>query len=55
MNASRASRTIDRLFEAFLADHEIRCSPKIFARYEAIIRFYRSYLERGPPGRPEAR
>src|SRR4051794_39275326 len=45
MSTPRPDRTIDRLFEEFLADQEARLSPKTFDKYETIIRLYRSYLE----------
>jgi hypothetical protein len=46
----KTSKTIDQLFEEFLADQKARLSPKTYARYEQIIFLYRSYLERYWPG-----
>ena len=46
----KTSKTIDQLFEEFLADQKARLSPKIQARYEQIIDLYRAYLERDWPG-----
>jgi hypothetical protein len=45
MNTSKPDRTIDQLFEEFLADQEARLSPKTFDKYEGIIDLYRRYLE----------
>jgi hypothetical protein len=45
MNTTKPDKTIDQLFEEFLADQEARLSPKTFDRYEGIIHLYRSYLE----------
>src|SRR3954454_11161922 len=45
MNTPRPDKTINQLFEEFLADQEARLSPKTFDRYEQIIHLYRSYLE----------
>src|SRR4051794_5168868 len=50
MSTPRPDRTIDRLFEEFLADQEARLSPKTFDKYEGIIHLYRSYLESYWPG-----
>jgi hypothetical protein len=46
MNTPKPDKTIDQLFEEFLADQEARLSPKTFDKYEGIIHLYRSYLER---------
>src|SRR4051794_18167625 len=46
MNTPKPDKTIDQLFEEFLADQEARLSPKTFDKYERIIHLYRSYLER---------
>ena len=45
MNTPKPDKTIDQLFEAFLADQEARLSLKTFDKYEGIIHLYRSYLE----------
>ena len=45
MNTPKPDKTIDQLFEEFLADQEARLSPKTFDKYEGIIHLYRSYLE----------
>jgi hypothetical protein len=45
MNSPKSGKTIDRLFEEFLADQEARLSPKTLDKYEGIIDLYRSYLE----------
>jgi hypothetical protein len=45
MNTPKPDKTIDNLFEEFLADQEARLSPKTFDKYEGIIHLYRSYLE----------
>ena len=45
MSTPKPDRTIDQLFEEFLADQEARLSPKTFDKYEGIIHLYRSYLE----------
>jgi len=50
MNTPRPDKTIDQLFEGFLADQEARLSPKTYDKYEGIIHPYRSYLERYWPG-----
>ena len=46
MNTSKPDKTIDQLFEEFLADQEARLGSKTFDKYEGIIHLYRSYLER---------
>ena len=50
MNTPKPDKTIDQLFEGFLADQEARLSPKTFDKYEGIIHLYRSYLESYWPG-----
>ena len=45
MSTPKPDKTIDQLFEEFLADQEARLSPKTFDKYEGIIHLYRSYLE----------
>ena len=50
MSTPKPDKTIDQLFEGFLADQEARLSPKTFDKYEGIIHLYRSYLERYWPG-----
>ena len=45
MNTPKPDKTIDQLFEKFLADQEARLSPKTYDKYEGIIHLYRSYLE----------
>jgi hypothetical protein len=45
MNSFKPDKTIDQLFEEFLADQEARLSPKTLDKYEGIIHLYRSYLE----------
>ena len=50
MNTPKPDKTIDQLFEEFLADQEARLSPKTFDKYEGIIHLYRSYLESYWPG-----
>ncbi len=45
MDTPKPDKTIDQLFEEFLADQEARLSPKTFDKYEGIIHPYRSYLE----------
>ena len=45
MSTPRPDKTIDRLFEEFLADQEVRLTPKTFDKYDGIIHLYRSYLE----------
>ncbi len=50
MNTPKPDKTIDQLFEGFLADQEARLSPKTFDKYEGTIHLYRSYLERYWPG-----
>src|SRR4051812_27881180 len=50
MSTPKPDKTIDRLFEQFLADQEARLSPKTFDKYEGIIHLYRSYLESYWPG-----
>ncbi len=51
MSTPKPDRTIDQLFEEFLADQEARLSPKTFDKYEGIIHLYRSYLESYWPDR----
>jgi len=46
----KTAKTIDQLFDEFLADQKARLSPKVQARYEQIIDLYRAYLERYWPG-----
>src|SRR3954462_2457828 len=50
MSTPKRGKTINQLFEEFLADQEARLSPKTFDKYETIIRLYRSYLESYWPG-----
>jgi len=50
MSTPEPDKTIDQLFEEFLADQVARLSPKTFDKYEGIIHLYRSYLERYWPG-----
>jgi hypothetical protein len=45
MNTPKPKRTIDQIFDEFLADQEARLSSKTFDKYEGIIHLYRSYLE----------
>ncbi len=45
MSTPKPDKTIDQLFEEFLADQEARLSPKTFDKYDGIIHLYRSYLE----------
>ena len=45
MSTPKPDKTIDQLFEEFLADQEARLSPKTFDKYEGIIHLYRSYME----------
>ena len=45
MDRPKSDKTIDQLFEEFLADQEARLRPKTFDKYEGIIHLYRSYLE----------
>ena len=37
MSTPKPDKTIDQLFEEFLADQEARLSPKTFDKYEGII------------------
>jgi hypothetical protein len=46
MKTPKPDKTIDQLFENFLADQEARLSPKTYDKYEGIIDLYRAYLER---------
>jgi len=45
MNTPKPDRTIDQLFEEFLADQEARLGLKTYDKYKGIIQLYRSYLE----------
>jgi hypothetical protein len=45
MNTPKPDKTIDQLFEEFLADQEARLGLKTYDRYKGIIQLYRSYLE----------
>ncbi len=45
MNTRKPTRTIDQVFEEFLADQEARLSERTFRQYESIIGLYGSYLE----------
>jgi hypothetical protein len=45
MNTPRPDKTIDQLFEKFLADQEARLGRKAYDKYAGIIDLYRSYLE----------
>lgn len=45
MSAHKSTKTIDEVFEEFLADQEARLSERTFRQYESIIGLYGSYLE----------
>jgi hypothetical protein len=54
MTARKAGKTIDQVFEAFLAEQEARLSPKTYRRYESIVDLFGSYLESYWPGHGQA-
>jgi hypothetical protein len=45
MNIPKPDKTIDQLFEEFLADQKARLSRNTLNKYEGIVHLYRSYLE----------
>ncbi|MBL7039229.1 MAG: hypothetical protein ISR77_11405 [Pirellulaceae bacterium] len=45
MNTRKPSKTINQVFEAFLADQKARLSPKTYRRYDDILDLFRSCLE----------
>ena len=50
MSDCKPTRTIDQVFEGFLADQKARLSDRTFRQYETIIDLYGSYLESYWPG-----
>ncbi len=50
MSKRPSKTTIDRVFEEFLAEQEVRLSPKTFDRYDQILHLFRSCLENYWPG-----
>ena len=45
MKNCKPDKTIDQLFDEFLADQKARLSPRTLTKYEDVIDLYRSYLE----------
>ena len=45
MKNRKPDKTIDQLFDEFLADQKARLSPRTLTKYQDIIDLYRSYLE----------
>ena len=45
MKKRKPGKTIDQLFDEFLADQKDRLSPRTLSKYRDIIDLYRSYLE----------
>ena len=50
MKDRKQTKTIDQLFEEFLADQEARLSPKTYRLYDDILDLFRSCLEGYWPG-----
>lgn len=50
MSARKRAKTIDQVFDEFLANQEARLSPKTYRRYEDILDLFRSCLEGYWPG-----
>jgi len=50
MSAHKPAKTIDRVFEEFLADQEARLRPSTYRRYDDILDLFRSCLEGYWPG-----
>ena len=50
MNTRNQVKTIDQVFEEFLADQEARLSSKTYRRYDEILHLFRSCLEGYWPG-----
>lgn len=50
MNTRKRAKTIDQVFEEFLADQKARLSPKTYRRYDDIVDLFRSCLEGYWPG-----
>jgi hypothetical protein len=50
MKTHKQTKTIDEVFEEFLADQKARLSPKTYRRYDEILDLFRSCLEGYWPG-----
>jgi hypothetical protein len=53
MRVRKRVRTIDQVFEEFLADQKARLSPTTYRRYDGILDLFRSCLEGYWPGRTQ--
>ena len=50
MKTGKPTKTIDQVFEEFLADQKVRLSPTTYRRYNDILDLFRSCLEGYWPG-----
>ena len=53
MSIPKRAKTIDQLFQEFLADQEARLSPNTYRRYDDIVDLFGCYLERYWPSHDE--